>query len=334
MTVKNASLSRLEAADFISRAATPARRYYGEALVEAARADARIVCLSADLTAPTETDLFRDQIPERFYNTGIAEANTIGMAGGMARCGDIPFVHSFCAFATKRCYDQITMQVAYPRLPVKIVGFLPGLSTLLGVSHQAIEDLAIMRAVPQMMVLEPSSPAYFAAAVRLALDYDGPVYLRLKRPEKPPPEEVRAMPLSHGRGIVAREGDDVWIVACGLCVGEAMLAAEVLAGEGVGVGVIDMPAIKPLDAELILSKAKAGGAIVVAENHSIVGGLGSAVAEALCDAGLGLPFRRVGVNDEFAEGGSTPYLFRRYGIDADAIAAAARAAIKSKKSGG
>jgi len=139
------SLTKLEAADFINRSFKPLPRTYGDALVAAANADARIVCLTADLTPPTETDRFRDELPERFHNVGIAEANMVGIAGGMARSGEIPFIHSFCAFITKRCFDQITMQTAYPNLPVKIVGFLPGVATLLGVSHQAIEDVAMMR---------------------------------------------------------------------------------------------------------------------------------------------------------------------------------------------
>ena len=324
------TLSQLEAADFINRSHRPIHRHYGEALVQAAREDARIVCLTADLTAPTETDLFRDQLPDRFYNVGIAEANMIGIAGGMARCGDIPFVHTFCAFATKRCCDQITMQAAYPNLPVKIAGFLPGLSTILGVSHQAIEDLAIMRAMPNMLVLEPSGPEYFAAAVTLALAHEGPAYLRLKRPEQPSEAPLAAKPLRMGRGIVARAGKDLTIIACGLCVAEALEAAAALAEEGIDAAVVDMPSIKPIDAELICAQARESGAVVTAENHSIIGGLGAAVAETLCEAGIGIPFRRVGVQDTFAEGGSTPFLFEKYGLNAAAIAEAARAVAKGK----
>ena len=327
----SAILSRLEAADFINRMHRLIPRFYGDALVEAARDDPRIVCLTADLAASTETDLFRDTFPDRYHNVGIAEANMIGIAGGMARSGEIPFVHSFCAFATKRCLDQITMQAAYPNLPVKIVGFLPGLTTILGVSHQAIEDIAIMRAVPNMIVIEPSGPEYFAASVRLALDHDGPVYLRLKRPEVPPEGHVEGKPLEVGRGILLRDGRDLTIIASGLSVAEATAAADRLAGEGVSASVVDMAPIKPLDSELVLERARATGAIVTAENHSILGGLGSAVAEALCDAGVGLPFRRVGVADTFAEGGSTAYLFRKYGLDSTAISDAALEVVRRKR---
>lgn len=322
-------LTRLEAADFINRSFRPLPRAYGDALLAAAREDERIVCLSADLTPPTETDAFRDALPGRFHNVGIAEANMIGIAGGMARSGEIPFCHSFCAFITKRVLDQITMQAAYPNLPVKIVGFLPGVATILGVSHQAIEDVAIMRAVPNMAIFEPSGPEYHAATVRMALDWPGPAYLRMKRPETEPPP-FAPQPLQIGRGVVRREGADVAIIAAGLSVAEALRAAEALAGEGIAARVVDMATLKPVDRELVLDCAAATGAIVTAENHSVVGGLGSAVAEILAEAGIGLPFRRVGVADRFCEGGSTAYLLAKYGLDATAIAAAAREVVQRK----
>ncbi len=326
------ALSGHEAADFINRTRKPIPRSYGDALVAAAQNDPRIVCLTADLATPTETDVFRDTLPDRYHNVGIAEANMVGLASGMARTGEIPFVHTFCAFATKRCYDQITMQAAYPNLAVKIVGFLPGVATLLGVSHQAIEDVAIMRAVPNMLVLEPSGPEYHAAAVAVALDHHGPAYLRLKRPETPPEAEIVPRTFEKGKGVVAREGRDATVFAAGLSVAQALTAAEALAAEGIDLGVVDMASIKPLDAELIRDRAQATGALVTAENHSIIGGLGSAVAEVLADAGIGLPFKRVGLADRFAEGGSTGYLFRKYGLDATAIAAAARDVMTRKGS--
>ncbi len=317
------TLTRLEAADFINRSFRPLPRSYGDALLEAATKDARIVALCADLVPPTETDRFRDEFPERFHNVGIAEANMIGMAGGMARSGEIPFCHSFCAFITKRVLDQITMQAAYPNLPVKIVGFLPGVATLLGVSHQAIEDVAIMRAIPNMAIFEPSGPEYHAAMVKMALEWEGPVYLRMKRPESaPPPFEPRNMEI--GEGVVRREGADLTIFATGLSVAEALQAAETLDGEGVEAGVVDMASLKPIDEPLIVERAKSTGAIVTAENHNIIGGLGSAVAEVLAEAGIGLPFRRVGIRDHYCEGGTTSYLMNKFGLDAKAIADAAR----------
>lgn len=324
------TLTQLEAADFINRSFKPLPRTYGDALMEAAQADPRIVALCADLVPPTETDRFRDELPERFHNVGIAEANMIGMAGGMARSGEIPFCHSFCAFITKRVLDQITMQAAYPNLPVKLVGFLPGVATLLGVSHQAIEDVAILRAVPNMAIFEPSGPEYHAAMVKLALDWDGPAYLRMKRPETTPPD-FEPLPLTVGKGVIRRDGNDVTIISAGLCVAEAMSAAAALSATGIDACVVDMASLKPIDAQLILECAAKTGAVVTAENHSIIGGLGSAVAEVLMESGIGLPFRRVGVQDRFCEGGTTPYLMNKFGLDAPAIVQAVKGVMEKKK---
>ncbi|MDE2760399.1 MAG: transketolase [Paracoccaceae bacterium] len=325
----NKTLTQLEAADFINRSFKRLPRAYGDALVEAARADPRIVALCADLVPPTETDLFRDELPERFHNVGIAEANMIGMAGGMARCGEIPFCHSFCAFITKRVFDQITMQAAYPNLPVKIVGFLPGVTTLLGVTHQAIEDVAIMRSVPNMAIFEPSGPEYHATMVKLALDWNGPVYLRMKRPETTP-ADFTPQKLEIGKGVLRREGSDITIISAGLCIRESITAADTLAKEGIETRVVDMASIKPIDQTLILESAARTGAIVTAENHNIIGGLGSAVAEVLVEEGIGLPFKRVGVMDQFCEGGTTSYLMKKFGLDATAIVLAVRQVLEKK----
>lgn len=304
----------LKIGDFTSRGPVP--RIYGEALVEAARADPRIVCLSADLTSATETDLFRDALPERFHNFGIAEANMMGAAGGMARCGEVPFVHTFCVFATRRAYDQVAMQIAYPRANVKIVGFLPGLTTLLGVSHQAIDDLALMRALPNMTVVEPAGPEQARAAMRAAVAHDGPVYLRMRRADAMPDAGWRERGLVFGRAEVVREGDAAVVFACGLMVKEALSAAQTAARSGRHVAVVDLHTIKPLDRDAVLAWAGITGVVVAAENHSIVGGLGSAVAEVLAEEGAPVEFARVGVRDSFAEGGSTPYLLRKYGLTA------------------
>jgi len=324
------TLTQLEAADFINRSFKPLPRSYGDALVEAALQDERIVALCADLVPPTETDRFRDELPDRFLNTGIAEANMIGMAGGMARSGEIPFCHSFCAFITKRVLDQITMQAAYPNLPVKIIGFLPGIATILGVSHQAIEDVAIMRAVPNMAIFEPSGPEYHAAMVKMALEWDGPVYLRMKRPDTTP-EAFTPQSLEIGKGVIRREGSDITIISAGICIPEALIAAETLAKDGIEARIVDMASIKPIDENLILESAQKTGAIITVENHSIIGGLGSAVAETLMEAGIGLPFKRVGINDQFCEGGTTSYLMNKFGIDHSGIEESARDILSRKK---
>ncbi len=322
-----AAAEALKVGDFNTRnAPAPIRRVYGEALLQAARADERIVALSADLTAATETDLFRDTLPGRFFQVGIAEANMIGIAGGMARQGDVPFVHSFSVFATRRCYDQIAMQCAYPRTNVKIVGFIPGLTTMLGASHQAIDDIALMRALPNMTVIEPADVRQVPAAVQAAAAHDGPVYLRLRRAEGPPPEPLQPAPLVRGRLDVLRDGRDGVVFACGLMCAAAEAAADRLASEGLSVAVANVSTLKPLDQAGVAALAARCGTVVTAENHSVIGGLGSAVAECLLERGTHAGFERVGVRDVFAEGGSTPYLLARYGLDADAIVAAFRRA--------
>lgn len=302
---------------------------YGNALVELAARNPDVVCIGADLTGPTETDLFRDAIPDRFFNLGMAEANAVGVAAGMARAGDIPFVHTFSVFATRRAFDQVAMQVAYSRTNVKLVGFMPGLTTPGGVTHQAIEDLALMRALPNMTVIEPADARQIRDAVRALADYQGPVYLRLKRGEVPLMAESQSRGFSLGKAEVLRDGGDAVIFASGLMVTLALDAADRLSREGTEVAVVNVHTLKPLDTEAICElAAQAGGAVVTAENHSIIGGLGSAVAETLFDAGIRCRGIRVGITDTFAEGASAPYLFHKYGLSTEAIIDACRRAGK------
>lgn len=308
-----------------------ARRYYGEALADLAAADPRIVCLGADLSASTETDLFRDRFHDRYFPAGIAEANMVGLAAGMARSGDIPFLHSFCVFSTRRCYDQIAMQVAYPRTNVKIVGFMPGLTTLLGVSHQAIDDVALMRALPNMAIIEPGLPSEIRPAVKAALDHQGPVYLRMRRIEQPPSVDNGTEDFVLGKARLLRNGSDCAILAAGDMVEIALQAAAALSSQGIAVAVASVASAKPFDAPFAIELARHCGAVVTAENHSVIGGLGSAVAETLMEAGIAVPFRRIGVMDTFAEGGSTPYLFDRYGLSADAVMRAVLEATAAKR---
>ena len=315
-------------------AASAIPRYYGETLLQLARERQHIVCLSADLTASTETDLFRDTFPERFINPGIAEANMVGLAGGLARSGLQAWLHTFCVFATRRPFDQIAMQVAYPRTDVKIVGFLPGLSTILGVSHQAIDDIALMRALPNMTVIEPSGPAQVPAAVRAAADHKGPVYLRMLRASAALPAGTPWEPLELGRiqpleGV--EEGGDALVIASGLMVEPARAAARALRAQGIAVGVANAHTLKPFDEAFVQAQARRHRVIVTVENHSIVGGLGSAVAEVLAEAGSGTRLVRLGVRDCFAQGASMPYLFERHGLTATGIADAVRVALKEAR---
>lgn len=298
-------------------------RSYGKALFALAEADERVVCLGADLTQPTETGLMRDKAAERFVMLGIAEANMIGVAGGMARCGDIPFTHTFCVFATRRAHDQVAMQVAYPRLNVKIVGFMPGLTTPLGVSHQAIDDVALMRALPNMTIVEPSGPEQIHAAVRAVAAWDGPVYLRLPVASRRPDESVPLRTLAIGKGEVLERGEDVAIIASGVTVPVALEAARLLAPER-SVTVVNMHTVKPIDAALVRELAGAHRAVLTVENHSTIGGLGSAVAEVLAVTDLRPRFAMLGVPDVFAEGGSLPYLMAKFGLDPASVATRAR----------
>jgi transketolase len=292
---------------------------YGRALVGLARRRSEVLCLSGDLTRQTEVDLFQAEFPDRFIHGGMAEANMMGMAGALARCGYLPFVHTFGVFATRRPFDQIANAIAYPGLPVRIIGFMPGVSTPGGPSHQAIDDVALMRALPNMTVIDVADAVQTRQVVEAIADLPGPVYVRLKRGEIPVIfDEDHVLRL--GRAEVLTEGGDVALFACGMMVAAALGAARALGGHGVSVGVVNVPVIKPLDEETVRSAAAGAGIVVTAENHSVIGGLGSAVAETLAEAGLGRPLRRIGLRDTFAEGAADAgYLFAKYGLSTQAI---------------
>jgi transketolase len=292
---------------------------YGQALVELARHRPEIVCLTGDLTRQCEIDLFQAEFPDRFIHAGMAEANMIGVAGALARQGLMPFVHSFGVFTTRRPLDQIVNAVAYPRLPVRIVGFMPGISSPGGPSHQAIEDVALMRALPGMTVIDVADATETAQAVAAISDTPGPVYLRLKRGEIPVifPED-HELSLDRAQALAGPEGDersDVALLASGMMVAPALATATTLNANGVAVTVVNVPVLKPLDTATVLAAAEASQVVITAENHSIIGGLGSAVAETLAEAGLGRPLRRTGLQDTFAEGAQDArYLFTKYGL--------------------
>ncbi|NDZ78633.1 transketolase [Streptomyces sp. SID10853] len=292
---------------------------YGRALVELARNRPDVVCLSGDLTRQCEVDLFQEAFPDRFIHAGMAEANMMSMAGALAREGLIPFVHTFGVFATRRPYDQVVNAIAYPNLPVRIIGFMPGLSTPGGPSHQAIEDVAIMRALPHMTVVDVADAVEIAQVVPAIVDHPGPVYLRLKRGEIPVVfEEEHRFSLTAAQHLVP--GGDVVLVTSGMMLPATLRAANVLAAAGVAAGVVNVPVIKPLDRAGILRSVGSARAVVTVENHTVIGGLGSAVAEALAESGAGVPLRRVGIQDTFAEGSkSGPYLFEKYGLSTQHI---------------
>ena len=285
---------------------------YGRALVDLARKRPEILCLTGDLTRQTEIDLFQEQIPERFIHGGMAEANMISMAGALARRGFLPFVHTFGVFATRRPLDQIINSVAYPNLPVRIVGFMPGVSSPGGPSHQAIDDVALMRAVPNMTVVDLADATQIRAALPSIADIPGPVYLRLKRGEIPVIfDDDHEFSLTKAETLI--EGTDLAVIASGMMLSSAISAADTLAAAGVSASVVNVPVIKPLDADSIISAVSGVSAVITAENHSVIGGLGSAVAEAMAEAAVAVPLRRIGLRDTFAEGYRTAsHLFRKY----------------------
>jgi len=288
---------------------------YGQALVELAEKNPDVVVLDADLGAATNTNKFGAAFPERYFDMGISEADMMATAAGFAASGKIPFASTFAVFAAGRAFDQVRNSIAYPKLNVKIGATHAGISVGAdGGSHQAIEDMALMRALPNMTVICPSDDVEARAATFAAAEMDGPVYLRFSR---------YATNTFHGddytfkigKGEIVREGTDVALIACGLMVNIALEAAEQLAGYGISARVVNMPTIKPLDNDLVLDCARTIGKIVTCEEHSVIGGLGSAVCE-LTSRMCPVPVSRLGVNDVFGKSGDVPGLFEEYGLTA------------------
>lgn len=308
------------------------RAAYGDALVELGAQYPELVVLDADLSGATMTKGFAKAYPDRFFDMGIAEANMMGVAAGLAASGKKPFANSFAMFTAGRAYEQVRNSIAYPRLNVKCVGSHGGLSVGEdGATHQCLEDLALMSAIPGMLVEVPCDGAEMRAAVKALLEYDGPAYLRLGRMAVATvTDSVPGYKYELGRGAVLREGSDVTIAACGLMVQRALAAAELLAARGVGARVLDLHTVKPLDEALLLSAAEETGCLVTTEEHSIMGGLGSAVASFLAGTNP-VPVVRHGVNDMFGRSGKAEDVLTAYGLTADGIAQAALKAVGMKR---
>lgn len=288
---------------------------YGEALVELGNERDDFVVLDADLAAATQTGKFKAAHPERFYDAGIAESNLMGLAAGIATTGHVAFASTFAMFAAGRAYEQVRNSIGYPHLNVKI-----------GATHQCCEDIALMRTIPGMTVIVPADDIEARACVRAAYEFEGPVYMRFGRLATPVINDREDYEFKIGRGVVVREGSDVTIIACGLMVAEALEAAEALAADGIDAEVINMHTIKPLDERLVVASAKKTGRVVTAEEHSIIGGLGEAVASVLAEQHP-VPMRRVGVRDVYGESGPAVDLLHKYGLDADGIEAAVRSVL-------
>ena len=296
------------------------RESYGNALVELGGEHENLVVLDADLAAATKTGIFRKAYPDRHIDCGIAEENMMGVAAGLSLVGKIPFVSSFAMFAAGRAFEQVRNSIGYPHLNVKIGATHAGISVGEdGATHQCNEDIALMRAIPGMVVINPADDIEARAAVKAAYEYVGPVYLRFGRLAVPVINDGADYKFEIGKGVTLREGSDCSIIATGLCVSEALAAADTLAEQGIHAEVINIHTIKPLDEELVVKTAKKTGRVFTVEEHSIIGGLGAAVAETLGEK-CPTKITRIGVNDVFGESGPAKELLHKYGLDAEGIA--------------
>ena len=290
------------------------REAYGKALASLANVNENIVVLDADLSKSTKTADFKAVCEERFFNMGIAEANMMAVAAGMSTCGKIPFVSTFAMFAAGRAFEQIRNSICYPKLNVKICATHAGLTVGEdGASHQAIEDLSLMRSIPNMTVICPSDAVEAAAAIKAVAEYDGPCYVRLGRAAVNVINDENTYEFKIGKGVTLSEGKDVTIVATGIMVDVALAAKEELEKEGINARVINIHTLKPIDKDVLIKAAKETGAIVTVEEHNVIGGLGSAVSEVLCEE-YPVPVIKVGVNDTFGESGTPDQLLEKYGL--------------------
>lgn len=295
------------------------RESYGNALVELGQQHENLIVLDADLAEATKTNIFRKAFPERHLDCGIAECNMTGIAAGLATCGKVPFISSFAMFAAGRNFEQVRNSIGYPHLNVKIGATHAGISVGEdGATHQCMEDLALMREIPGMIVINPSDDIEAKAAVKAAYEHVGPVYLRFGRLAVPVINDTPDYKFEIGKGAVLKEGTDVTIFATGLEVSESLEAAKCLEADGISAEVINIHTIKPLDEELVIASASKTGRVVTVEEHSVIGGLGSAVAEVLCEKAP-TKLLRIGVNDTFGESGPALELIHKYGLDAEGI---------------
>lgn len=297
---------------------------YGNALVELAKEHDDVYVLDADLAAATQTAIFKKEFPDRHIDCGIAECNMMGIAAGLAATGKVPFASSFAMFAAGRAFEQVRNSIGYPHLNVKIGATHAGISVGEdGATHQCNEDIALMRAIPGMVVINPSDDIEARAAVKAAYEHEGPVYMRFGRLATPIINDNAEYKFEIGKGVTLREGTDVAIIATGLCVAESLAAAEKLAADGVNAKVINIHTIKPLDEELVVAAAKECGRVVTVEEHSVIGGLGATVCETLSRKAP-TPVKTIGIQDCFGESGPAVALLKKYGLDAEGIYASVK----------
>ncbi len=304
------------------------KRVHAKNLVSWAEDKPEVLVLSADLTSSCEADGFRDTYPDRFFSMGIAEQNMLSFAGGLAREGFVPYVHTFAVFIYRRALDQIAMSVAYPNVPVKMIGFLPGVTTPGGATHQAIEDTAIMRSLPNMTVLEVGDATEVENVLDVSYKIPGPVYVRMLRGELP---RIFKTPMEFGKARKLSEGKDLVIVSAGICTEEVLRATRVFEKNGLDVAIYHISTLKPFEyPEIIENIKKSKYGVISMENHTVIGGLGSCLAECMAEAGVGKKLYRVGIEDSFLHGASRPYLMKEYGIDVHALLSTAEKAVKKK----
>lgn len=304
------------------------RDSYGNALAELGAEQANLVVLDADLAAATKTGVFKKAFPDRHIDCGIAECNMMGIAAGLAATGKVPFASSFAMFAAGRAFEQVRNSIGYPKLNVKIGATHAGISVGEdGATHQCNEDIALMRTIPGMVVINPADDIEAKAAVRAAYEHQGPVYLRFGRLAVPVINDRPDYKFEIGKGVVLKDGSDVTIIATGLCVNEALEAAKLLEADGIQAQVINIHTIKPLDEELVVAAAKQTGKVVTVEEHSVIGGLGSAVCDVL-SAQAPTKVLKIGVNDTFGESGPAAALIQKYGLDAQGIYEKTKAFVK------
>ena len=316
-------------ADVIKKAT---RESYGEALAELGAEYPNLVVLDADLSKSTKTDVFKKKFPERFINCGIAEANMMSIAAGLASTGMIPFASSFAMFAAGRAFEQVRNSIGYPHMNVKIGATHAGISVGEdGATHQCCEDLALMRAIPGMVILNPADHVEAKAAVKAAVEYNGPVYLRFGRLAVPVFNDPETYKFEIGKGVTLREGNDVSIIATGLMVWEAIKAADALKEQGINARVINIHTIKPFDKELVVKSARETGAVVTVEEHSVIGGLGEAVSSAICEEGVACGVVKIGVQDRFGVSGPALEVLKAFGLDSENIVATVKEAVKKFK---
>lgn len=305
-------------------------RVHARNLVNWAKDRPNIVVMSADLTNSTEIDLFKATYPERFFSMGIAEQNMLSFAGGMAREGFIPLIHTFAVFIYRRAYDQIAMSVAYPNLPIKMFGFLPGVLTPGGATHQAIEDISVMRSLPNMTILECGDATDVESVLDVADSVNGPVYVRILRGEIPRLFDA-SEPMQLGKPRLISKGRDLVLLSSGVCTEEAIRAARALQSKGVAVTHFHISTLKPFhDDNILQAIAESKYGVITMENHSIIGGLGTIIAEKMAEAAIGKKLTRIGLQDTFVHGASKPYLMKEYGLDAMALISKVEAIVSDK----